>query len=915
MTSLGTLGGNYSAAFAINDAGQVAGESANSSGQTRAVLWQAGVMTGLGTLGGTNSSAAAINNAGLVVGYALTTNEDSHAFLFNGATMLDLNNLISHAICTNLVSANGINDAGQIATSGYMPDGVYHAFLLTPAIRFAVPVLPTNGQFQLTMQGVPGMRFAIQTSTNLTGWVSLTPTRSSPLGQIGRTPAFKQRSPILPPLDFALAMPASGTIQAVYCRRPRRPDSRSRRRAWPGTTFLHVCGSAGNFFLSAMNNFTSAASPMARSGLTPAAVNSATRRSSRATRPDRLHGINAVRTYTLPPKCLLDTAQKSNLRVLAGVPWEQHITFLDRARLARDLERRARDAARSCGGHPALLAFAIGNEIPSPIVRWYGHRRIEKFLERLYWAVKDEDPQALVTYVNYPSTEYLELPFLDFVSFNVYLESQDRLQAYVARLQNIAGERPLVMAELGLDSLRNGESVQATSLEWQARTIFANGCAGLFVFAWTDEWHRGGHDIEDWNFGLTTRAREPKPALEAVQHAYRNIPFAADDSWPFISVVICSCNGARTLRQSLEALRRVHYPKFETIVVDDGSMDATAAIAGEYDVRLIRQTNRGLSFARNIGWQAATGEIVAYLDDDAAPDSHWLHYLASAFMVEPWAGVGGPNIAFPQDNFIAQCVDHAPGNPTHVLLTDREAEHLPGCNMAFRRSCLEAIGGFDPQFRIAGDDVDLCWRLQERGWKLGFHPGAMVWHRRRNSIRAYWRQQLNYGRAEAMLERKWPDKNNAAGHLTWNGRLYGKGFWQMFRWSQRRIYHGSWGTALSESIYAAAPGTLATILMMPEWYLLMALLAVIGYASAFYAPLRFSLFLLAAVFVPPAAHAGLCGWRTFFRLEPHNRTARWQFAAMTAFLNFLQPAARLGGRLRQGLTPWRRRGAARMIPP
>ena len=132
-----------------------------------------------------------------------------------------------------------------------------------------------------------------------------------------------------------------------------------------------------------------------------------------------------------------------------------------------DLERRIREGVRSCARHAALLAYAIGNEIPSPIVRWYGHRKVERFLERLYWAAKEEDPDGLVTYVNYPSTEYLELPFLDFVSFNVYLESQEKLQGYVARLQNLAGERPLVIAEAGLDSLRNGEAAQASTLDAQ----------------------------------------------------------------------------------------------------------------------------------------------------------------------------------------------------------------------------------------------------------------------------------------------------------------------------------------------------------------------------------------------------------------------------------------------------------------
>ena len=90
-------------------------------------------------------------------------------------------------------------------------------------------------------------------------------------------------------------------------------------------------------------------------------------------------------------------------------------------------------------GHAAILAFAIGNEIPPSIVRWYGRRRVERFLGRLWRAVKDEDDAALVTYVNFPSTEYLRLPFLDFVCFNVYLESREKFEAYLYRLHTLAG--------------------------------------------------------------------------------------------------------------------------------------------------------------------------------------------------------------------------------------------------------------------------------------------------------------------------------------------------------------------------------------------------------------------------------------------------------------------------------------------
>jgi O-antigen biosynthesis protein len=629
----------------------------------------------------------------------------------------------------------------------------------------------------------------------------------------------------------------------------------------------------------------------------------------------RERGINAIRIYTLPPRWLLDLAAEHDLRVLVGLPWEQHVTFLADRATTCDIERRVRQGVRACANHPAVMGYAVGNEIPAPLVRWYGHAKVEQYLERLYWAAKEEDPDGLVTYVNYPSTEYLALPFLDFAGFNVYLEDRDRLRAYLARLQNTCGDRPLVLGELGLDSLRNGELHQAATLEWQTHLSFTGGCAGLFIFAWTDEWHRGGHDIEDWQFGLTTTARKPKPALAVVANAFNCVPTAQPAAPPLVSVVICSYNGSRTLRSALEAVGRLEYPAYEVIVVDDGSRDGTAALASEFPVRLISIPNGGLSNARNVGWRAAKGEIIVYLDDDAAPDVHWLSYLAQTFASGDYAGVGGPNLAWPEDGLIAGCVDHAPGNPTHVLLTDFEAEHLPGCNMAFRRSCLEAVGGFDAQFRIAGDDVDLCWRLQGRGWKLGFHPAAMVWHHRRGTVRTYWKQQVNYGKAEAMLERKWPEKYNAVGHTTWAGRLYSKGFLGSLGWSQRRIYHGTWGTALFQSVYSEAPPVLTSILMLPEWYLVIGLLGAILACGFLYAPLRYASIGLGLALAPPLVHASFMAARAFPRLKRPAGLAWWRGAAITAWLHFLQPGARLWGRLCFGLTPWRRRGPGSLAVP
>src|SRR5436190_1056152 len=500
-------------------------------------------------------------------------------------------------------------------------------------------------------------------------------------------------------------------------------------------------------------------------------------------------------------------------------------------------ERRVREGVRACAGHPAVLCYAIGNEIPASIVRWHGRSRVARHLERLYHAAKDEDPGGLVSYVNFPTTEYLSLPFLDFVCFNVYLEDRGRLSAYLTRLQNLAGDLPVVMAEIGLDSRRNGEERQAEVLDWQVRTAFAAGCAGAFVFAWTDEWHRGGYEIEDWDFGLTTRERRPKPALDAVGTAFAEIPLPPGISGPSASVVVCSYNDAPTLRDCLDGLAEQTYLDYEVIVVDDGSTDGTGAIARDYDVRVIETENHGLSRARNTGLDAATGDIVAFVDGDARADPDWLSFLAARFAGSEDAAVGGPNLPWPDAGPVAQAVATAPGGPTHVLISDDEAEHIPGCNMAFRREVLEAIGGFDPQFRAAGDDVDVCWRLREHGFRIGFTPAAVVWHHRRDTIRAYVAQQRGYGEAEGLLERKWPQNYSPAGHPMWTGRLYGNGSAQYHGQRRWHVYYGTWGTSLFQSIYQPADRFLSALPLMPEYYLLLAVLMALALGGLLWTPL------------------------------------------------------------------------------
>lgn len=604
-------------------------------------------------------------------------------------------------------------------------------------------------------------------------------------------------------------------------------------------------------------------------------------------------GINVVRIYTAPPRYLLDEAARQGLRVIVGLAWSQHVCFLDDEQTAENIRQQLRREVRACADHPAVFAFAIGNEIPAQIVRWYGKEKIEAFLKQLYEDVKREAPQAMVTYVNYPPTDYLDLSFLDFLCFNVFLHEEADFKAYLSKLQNVAGNQPLVLTELGMDSIRHSEQEQAEFLDWQLREAYRGGAAGVCVFSWTDDWWRGGNQITDWAFGLVDADRKPKAAYHTVKARFERIPFETKSQtvWPKVSVVICAYNAASTIEDNLESLTRLNYPNYEVVVVNDGSKDATPEIAARYpQFKLISVPNGGLSAARNLGWRAATGEIIAYTDADTRVDADWLSYLVQPFLDTDAVGVGGPNVVPQDDGWIAQCVARSPGGPTHVLLNDTVAEHIPGCNMAFRRWALEEISGFDPTYTKAGDDVDVCWRLQARGWQLGFSPSALVWHHHRDSVKAYWRQQVGYGEGESFLEHRHQDKFNERGQTRWQGRIYSHlpAYRSLFK---SVIYHGLWGASAFPSVYQGGVDRWTCLPQMVEWQAL-TMLAFIG-----------------AIFTPwSLALAGLMMAATFWQCWVHARQTKLPAARdgisdlkwrlMISWMHYVQPWARLRGRIK-----------------
>jgi GT2 family glycosyltransferase len=233
-----------------------------------------------------------------------------------------------------------------------------------------------------------------------------------------------------------------------------------------------------------------------------------------------------------------------------------------------------------------------------------------------------------------------------------------------------------------------------------------------------------------------------------------------------VSVVIPTFNRSRTLERTLAALDRVQPPPeggLEVVVVDDGSADEHAravagAVAARPYARLLAVPNRGPATARNAGVRATSGPLVAFLDDDCAPEADWLVRLTTPLLGgEPrLAGVGGRVLPAAPTNWVSAfcaATEYSSG-------VQPEFVNAATANACYRRTVLDEVGGFDEGFRHpGGDDPDLSARVRARGYRLEFVPAAIVYHEELESFRDFvghmYRRGLGETRIAAKSGRAW----------------------------------------------------------------------------------------------------------------------------------------------------------------
>jgi mycofactocin system glycosyltransferase len=229
--------------------------------------------------------------------------------------------------------------------------------------------------------------------------------------------------------------------------------------------------------------------------------------------------------------------------------------------------------------------------------------------------------------------------------------------------------------------------------------------------------------------------------------------------FPVISVIVPVRNRECEIAACLESLLRLRCPpeKLDLIVVDDASEDRTLEVVSTFPVRLISMAKQSqASFCRNIGAQQARGEILAFIDSDCQADALWLRELVPAFREQRIGVVGGRVDSVLQAN----ALDRYEKVKSSLYMgpwfkrsgeTDRFF-YVPSCNLLTRKDLFVELGGFRADLHV-GEDVDYCWRVQDRGYEVEYSPRGKIFHRHRNTFRGFCSRRFDYGTSEPLLQR------------------------------------------------------------------------------------------------------------------------------------------------------------------
>ena len=233
-----------------------------------------------------------------------------------------------------------------------------------------------------------------------------------------------------------------------------------------------------------------------------------------------------------------------------------------------------------------------------------------------------------------------------------------------------------------------------------------------------------------------------------------------------VSIIIPTFNGAARIGKCLEALAPQAGPiNAEILVVDDGSSDATGEVVSRYPgVRLISQSNAGPAAARNRGALEAKGTIILFTDDDCVPTCEWLAAMIRPFEDPDVVGVKGAYRTL-QKSLVARFVQADYEDRYRLMTRLPEIDFVDTYSAAFRRDRFLEMNGYDTSFPVAcAEDIELSYRMSERGWKMKFVPTAIVYHTHPDAFWLYMKKKYKFAHWRMLALRKNPRKTLKDSH-------------------------------------------------------------------------------------------------------------------------------------------------------
>jgi len=227
---------------------------------------------------------------------------------------------------------------------------------------------------------------------------------------------------------------------------------------------------------------------------------------------------------------------------------------------------------------------------------------------------------------------------------------------------------------------------------------------------------------------------------------------------PFVSIVVPVYNAEETLVDSLHSLCTLEYSEesFEIIIVLDPCTDGTMDILNTFisSIHLIENVKRmGVSESRNIGLNAAKGNFIAFVDSDCVVPHNWLVKLVEYLGHPDIAGVSShhePKIDGPlREHLLRMRSIQFSGDATKQIVVNKpqvpiEVDAIPTNSSIFKKDIIFEVGGFDKEL-TSGEDIDLCWRIVDRGYKLLLVPDSYISHRLKGSLKGFAKKQYWYG--------------------------------------------------------------------------------------------------------------------------------------------------------------------------